>query len=140
MAKAKLKVTRIGHLNPQTKKRGYSARIVTSGTSTLDDIVAEACRNTTLHRSEAKVALDLCMEIAAEKLKQGHIVDLGPVGRLYPSCSSRWVSKVAELKLGNITPTIFYRPATTLSTAVKAATLQWTDRQEEEKEQKGQDN
>lgn len=51
-------------------------------------IVAEACHNTTLHKAEAKVALELCMENVAEMLKQGYIVDLGPVGKLYPSCIS----------------------------------------------------
>lgn len=51
-------------------------------------IVAEACHNTTLHKAEDKVALELCMENVAEMLKQGYIVDLGPVGKLYPSCIS----------------------------------------------------
>ena len=125
MANLKLKLIKSGHMNPQTKVMGYSARVITNGTSGYDDIVAHACRNTTLHKAEAKVAFELCVESVAEMLKQGYIIDLGPVGKLYPSCTSGWVEKAEDLQLSSVTPKLYYRPADEISAAIKGATLQW---------------
>ena len=79
MSKLKLKIAKSGRINPVTKTMGYSARVITNGTANYEDIVEEACHNTTLHKAEAKVALELCMESVAAMLKQGYIVDFGPV-------------------------------------------------------------
>lgn len=125
MAKLKLKVAKSGAKNPQTKKMGYVARVITNGTADYDDIVEEACHNTTVHKAEAKVALELCMESVAAMLKQGYIVDLGPVGKLYPSCSSGWVENADELQLGDIKPTFYFHATDDLTAAIKGATLQW---------------
>lgn len=125
MAKLKLKVAKSGRVNPQTKAKGFAARVITNGTAGYEDIVTEACHNTTLHKAEAKIALELCMESVAEMLKQGYIVDLGPVGKLYPSCTSGWVEKADDLKLSDVTPSLYYRPADDISAAIKGATLQW---------------
>ena len=125
MAKLKLKIAKSSTVNPQTKVMGYSARVITNGTAGYEDIVAEACHNTTVHKAEAKVALELCMESVAEMLKQGYIVDLGPVGKLYPSCSSGWVEKAEDLQLSSVVPSVNYRPAEEVTAAVKGAALQW---------------
>ena len=99
MAKMKLKVGKAGHINPSTGTVGFVPRIITSGRADYEDIVEAACSNTTLHKAEAKVAFELCMETVVEMLRQGYIVDLGPVGRLYPSCSGKWVERAEEMKL-----------------------------------------
>lgn len=125
MVKLKLKISKSGRINPVTKKMGYSARVVTNGTADYEDIVQEACHNTSLHKAEAKVALELCMESVAAMLKQGYIVDLGPVGKLYPSCTSGWVENAEDLQLSSVTPSLYYRAADDLMAAVKGATLQW---------------
>lgn len=125
MAIIKLKVVKSGHMNPQTKVMGYSARVISTGTADYEDIVKKACRNTTLHKAEAKVGLELCMEMVAEMLKEGYIVDLGPVGKIYPSCSSKWVEKAEDLQLNGVTPKLYYHPADEISSAIKGATLQW---------------
>ena len=140
MAQLKLKVSKSGRINPQTKVMGYTARVITNGTADYEDIALDACRNTTIHKAEAKVAFELCIEIVAEKLKQGYIVDLGPVGKLYPSCTSTWVENADDLKLADITPSLYYRPATEIAAAVKGAVLQWskaTDADEADKETGG---
>lgn len=140
MAQLKLKVAKSGLTNPQTKVMGYIARVITNGTADYEDIALDACRNTTIHKAEAKVAFELCIEIVAEKLKQGYIVDLGPVGKLYPSCTSTWVENADDLKLADITPSLYYRPATEIAAAVKGAVLQWskaTDADEADKETGG---
>ena len=125
MSKLKLRISKSGRINPYTKTVGFSARVITNGTTDYEDIVAEACHNTTLHKAEAKVALELCMESVAEMLKQGNIVDLGPVGKLYPSCTSKWVENAEELTLADVTPKLYYRPADDITAAIKGATLQW---------------
>lgn len=125
MAKLKLKIAKASTVNPQTKAMGFSARVVTNGTAGYEDIVTEACHNTTVHKAEAKVALELCMESVAAMLKQGYIVDLGPVGKLYPSCSSGWVEKAEDLQLSSVVPSVNYRAAEDVLAAVKGASLQW---------------
>lgn len=125
MSQLKLRILKAGRMNPQTNEKGFSARVITNGTSGYDEIVAHACRNTTLHKAEAKVAFELCVESVAEMLKQGYIIDLGPVGKLYPSCTSGWVEKAEDLQLSSVTPKLYYRPADEISAAIKGATLQW---------------
>ena len=125
MSKLKFRILKSGRINPVTKTMGYSARVITNGTADYEDIVQEACHNTSLHKAEAKVALELCMESVAAMLKQGYIVDLGPVGKLYPSCTSGWVEKAEDLQLNSVTPSLYYRAADELTAAVKGATLQW---------------
>lgn len=125
MSKNKIKVYKVRHVNPQTKVTGFSARVISNGTADYNDIVAHACRNTTLHWSEAQVAFQLCMESAAEMLKQGLIINLGPIGKVYPSCIGKWVEKAEELKLSDITPSLYFHPADDLAAAIKGATLQW---------------
>ena len=125
MAKMKLKVAKVKHVHPGTKQVGYSSRIITRGTAGYDRLVATVCRNSSLHRSEAKVALDLCMEGVAELLAEGYIVDLGPVGKLYPTCTSGWKASATDLKLTDVAASIYYRPARELAAAIKGASLQW---------------
>lgn len=121
----KLKVFKLRHKNPQTKKEGFSARVVTNGKATFEDIVADACRNTTMNKAEAKAAIELFMESVARTIRQGYIVDLGPVGTLYPSCSSGWMEKEEDLLLSNIKLKLNYRPTREVSNAIKGAALQW---------------
>ena len=125
MAKVKLKVERAGHINPHTMKVGFIPRVLTSGTAGFEEIVEEACRNTTLHRAEARAAFEVCMDKVAEMLMQGYIIDLGPVGRLYPSCSGRWVERAEDMRLEGVVPTINYRPTKAMGAAMRGAALQW---------------
>ena len=125
MTKLRLKISKSGRVNPHTKTVGFSARVITNGTATFEEIAAEACRNTTIHKAEAKVAIELCMESVAEMLKQGYIIDLGPAGKLYPSCTSKWVENAEDLTLADVTPKLNYRPADDIASAIKGATLRW---------------
>lgn len=126
MAQLKLKVVKSSRVNPQTKKMGFSARVITNGKAGYEEIVAEACHNTTLNKAEAKVAFELSMDIVAGMLKQGYIVDLGPVGKLYPSCTSGWHENADDLQLSDVKPSLYYRPSDEVTAAVKGAALQWT--------------
>lgn len=93
------------------KKSGWYGRIVTNGTAGVDKIATDASKNTSAHKAEIKMALELCMEEAASKLKQGGIVDLGPLGKLYPTTKSPWVEDVKDLKLKDVELKIAYKPS-----------------------------
>jgi hypothetical protein len=125
MPKLKLKVLMAKHQNPNTKKMGYLARIVTNGTADYEDIAKEAGRNTTLNEMEMQLAIALFMREAANKIHQGYIVDMGPMGKLYPCCNSRWVEQPDDLDLDDIRPSLYYRPSEDLASAIRSATLQW---------------
>jgi len=131
----KLKVAKSGRINPQTKQKGFAARVLTNGTANTDDIVREAGHNTTMHKAEVRMALDLCLEAAAEVLKQGYIVELGPIGKIYPSCTSGWVEKEEDLTLDDVKLSVYYRAGDEVEAAVRGAKLVWAKANDEEEEE-----
>lgn len=141
MSTLKLKVRKTKNVYPgRPSEMGYVARVVNNGTADYEDIIKSACKNTTVHKAEAKVVFELCMESVADMLKQGYIVDLGPVGRLYPSCSSSWHSDPDQMSLSEVKPTLYYRPGDDIAAAVKGATLVWAKADGEEGDDNSGDN
>ena len=122
----KIKISKAKAINPVTKALGFVARVVTNGTATFEDLCDAASRNTTLHRSEVRTGFELGLEEAAIQLKKGLIVDLGPLGKLYPSCSSGWVKAEEELSLSNVKTHVYYKPSQEISTAITSAALSWS--------------
>lgn len=122
----KIKISKAKAINPVTKALGFVARVVTNGTATFEDLCDAASRNTTLHRSEVRTGFELGLEEAAIQLKKGLIVDLGPLGKLYPSCSSGWVKTEEELSLSNVKTHVYYKPSQEISTAITSAALSWS--------------
>lgn len=137
MPQLKLKVKKSGSKNPVTKQLGFAARVLTNGTASFDDIVKEAGRNTTMHKAELRMAFELCLDSVTEMLKQGYIVDMGPIGKLYPSCSSGWYEKEEDMKLDDVKPQLYYRPGDEVEGAIKAAKLVWAKASDEEEEEGG---
>ena len=88
MAKLKLKVIKVKNVNLQTKKEGRVARVLTNGTADYSQIAEDAAEDTTFNVDEIRAAAGIFCRAAAKMLKQGYIVDLGPLGKIYPSCSS----------------------------------------------------
>ena len=134
MAQLKLKIKKSGSKNPVTKQLGFSARVLTNGTAEFDDIVKDAGRNTTMHKAELRMAFELCMDSVTEMLKQGYIVDLGPLGKIYPSCSSGWYEKEEDIKLADVKPQLYFRAGDDVEAAIKAAKLVWAKASDEEEE------
>lgn len=143
MAQLKLKVKKTGGSNPVTKQKGFVARVLTNGTADFDDIVEDAAEDTTFNQDEIRAAAGIFCRAAAKKLKQGYIVNLGPIGKLYPSCSSGWYEKAEDLKLENVKLGLYYHAGNDVEAAVKAAKLVWakaSDEEEEEEENEGGGN
>lgn len=130
-----MKVSKGVHMHPRTKVMGYSARLARIGTADYEEIVAEACRNTTLNKTEAKMAFELCIDIVIKTLKRGFIVDLGPLGKLYPSCTGKWAEKEEDLHLSSLKPKLYYRPGKEIAAAFKGAKLQWERGSKDEQEE-----
>ena len=137
MSQLKLKVKKAGSKHPITKQLGFTARVLTNGTAEFDDIVKEAGHNTTMHKAELRMAFELCIDSVVEMLKQGFIVDLGPIGKLYPSCTSGWYETEKDMKLEDVKPGLYYRAGDDVAGAIKAAKLVWAKASDEEEEEEG---
>ena len=134
MAKLTLKVKKIAFKHPQTKKAGFVARVVTNGTETFDDICEIAGMNTTYAQEEIVACAGLMLKAAARQLKNGMIIDLGPLGKLYPSVSGKWVEKEEDLALADLTPHCNYRPSQEIAEAIAGASVGWATAKDEDKE------
>lgn len=134
MAKLTLKVKKIAFKHPVTKTPGFVARVLTNGTESFDDICEIAGMNTTYAQEEIVACAGLMLKAAARQLKNGKIIDLGPLGKLYPSVSGKWVDKEEDLSLADLSAHANYRPSAEISEAIKGATLGWATAKDEKEE------
>jgi predicted histone-like DNA-binding protein len=137
MSKLTLKVKKVGMKNPTSKKQGYVARVITNGTEDFGDICEMAALNTTYAPEEIVACAGLMLKAAARALKNGKIIDLGVLGRLYPSVSGKWVENADDLSISDLTPHTNYRPSQEVREAIASATLGWAsdkDKGEQEPE------
>ena len=139
MSKLTLKVKKIAFKNPHTKEPGFVARVLTNGTESFDDICEIAGMNTTYAQEEIVACAGLMLKAAARQLKNGKIIDLGPLGKLYPSVSGKWVEKEEDLSLNDLTPHCNYRPSDEVSEAIKGATIGWANAKDEESQEQTQE-
>lgn len=104
---------------------GYYGRVVSNGKSSFTEIARNSTRNTTLHPNEAELAANLLLEGICEKLKEGYIVDMGPIGTLYPAVNGKWEVNADDLSLNDMTAKVNYRPSDEIAGAIRAASLSW---------------
>ena len=140
MAKLTLKCKKIPFKHPKTKQPGFVARVLTNGTESFDDICEIAGMNTTYAQEEIVACAGLMLKAAARQLKNGKIIDLGPLGKLYPSVSGKWVEKEDDLALTDLTPHTNYRPSQEVAEAIKGATLGWATAKDEGETEPTDDN
>ena len=133
MAKLKLKITKsiLKRKLEGVTVTGYYGRVITNGKVSFDDIARESSKNTTLHPKEASLAAELLLEGVCAKLKQGFIVDLGPLGTLYPAVSGKWEEDPKDLALADMTPRVNYKGSDDIIAAIKGATLSWATEKDE---------
>jgi hypothetical protein len=134
MAKLTLKCKKIPFKHPKTKQPGFVARVLTNGTESFDDICEIAGMNTTYAQEEIVACAGLMLKAAARQLKNGKIIDLGPLGKLYPSVSGKWVEKEEDLALTDLTPHCNYRPSQEIAEAIAGASIGWATAKDEDKE------
>jgi hypothetical protein len=134
MAKLTLKIKKIAFKHPKTKQPGFVARVLTNGTESFDDICEIAGMNTTYAQEEIVACAGLMLKAAARQLKNGKIIDLGPLGKLYPSVSGKWVEKEDDLALTDLTPHCNYRPSQEIAEAIAGAQLGWATAKDDNKD------
>ena len=91
-------------------------------------------------QEEIVACAGLMLKAAARQLKNGKIIDLGPLGKLYPSVSGKWVEKEEDLALTDLTPHCNYRPSQEVSEAIKGATIGWATAKDEGETEPTDDN
>lgn len=126
-----LKIKKVQRVNPKTREKGFSIQVITNGRISYDTIAETMCKNTTLNPHEAKLAAGLLIDQVAKYLREGYIVELGEVGTLQPSCSSGWRATEDELTKDMVKPSLFYRPADEIASAIRGAKLAWTNEDDE---------
>lgn len=135
MAQTTLKVRKVKGINPKTKQEGIVARVVSNGKSSFEDICELAGLNTTMNVAELEAAGKLILQAAARQLKNGYIVDLGPLGGIAPSVNGKWVAKAEDLAKADLTAKVNYRPSDDINAAIASAKLAWASAEDEKKEQ-----
>lgn len=106
-----------------TKK--YYANIVTDGEATIDDLVRDIEKFSSLTEPDIRGVIVALENIIQSKLAEGKIVRLEKLGSLYPALSSEGVEKAEDLTSKNIKEVyINYRPGDRLKKAIADAGLQ----------------
>ena len=128
----KIKIKKCGMVRKieGVKKSGFYGKVISNGTKTWEQIAEEASRNTTVHKAEMKVASELLLDAVTAQLKQGFIVDLGPIGKLYPAVNGKWDENGDNLQLADMKPKVNYKPGADIDAAIKGAQLSWTTEKE----------
>ena len=105
---------------------GYYGRVLTNGTKGFEEIVKTSCKNTTLDYREAELACKMMIDGIVENIKQGFIVDLGVLGKLYPAVNGKWDTDADNLSLQDMKPKVNYKAGDDIAAAIRGAQLQWT--------------
>lgn len=128
----KLKISKAKSYNPAQKKYGISARAISNGTATFAELCEDGGKNTSLNPAEVEACAKLFVQAAVAQIKKGMIVDLGPLGKLYPACTSGWFEKAEELTMDAIKTHVNYLPSDDIKAAITSASLSWAKAEEED--------
>ena len=128
----KLKISKAKSYNPAQKKYGISARAVSNGTATFAELCEDGGKNTSMNPAEVEACAKLFVQAAVAQIKKGMIVDLGPLGKLYPACTSGWFEKAEELTMDAIKTHVNYLPSDDIKAAITSASLSWAKAEEDD--------
>ena len=124
--KLKIKKTLLKRKVEGVTKEGYYGRVITNGTKSFEDILKQSCKGSTLDYREAELAAKMLIDGISENLKNGKIVDLGVLGKLYPAVNGKWDENADNLQLADMKPKVNYKAGADIEAAVKGASLSWT--------------
>ena len=133
MGNLKIKIKKCGMVRKidGQKVNGFYGKVISHGTKSFEDIVKMSCKGSTLDFREAELACKMMIDGIVDSIKQGFIVDLGPLGTLYPAVSSKWEEDPKDLALGDMTPRVNYKGSDDIMAAIKGATLSWATEKDE---------
>ena len=124
--KLKVKKTLLKRTVDGATLSGYYGRVITNGTKSFEDIVKASTHGSTLDYREAELACKMMIDGIVENIKQGFIVDLGVLGKLYPAVNGRWDTDADNLSLQDMKPKVNYKAGDDIAAAIRGAQLQWT--------------
>ena len=128
MANLKLKIKKakmVRKIDGQ-KVTGFYGRVLSNGTKSFDEIAKFSCKGSTIDPREAELAAKMLIDGIAENLRNGYIVDLGVLGKLYPAVNGKWDENADNLQLSDMKPKVNYKAGDDIAAAVKGAQLSWT--------------
>ena len=105
---------------------GFYGRVITNGTKSFEDIVKSSTHGSTLDYREAELACKMMIDGIVENIKQGYIVDLGVLGKLYPAVNGKWDTDADNLQLSDMKPKVNYKAGDDIAAAIRGAQLSWT--------------
>ena len=124
----KIKIKKCGMVRKieGVKKSGFYGKVISNGTKSFEDIVKQSTHGSTLDYREAELACKMLIDGIADSIKQGYIVDLGVLGKLYPAVNGKWDENADNLQLADMKPKVNYKAGDDIAAAVKGASLSWT--------------
>ena len=124
----KIKIKKCGMVRKieGVKKSGFYGKVISNGTKSFEDIVKTSTHGSTLDYREAELACKMMIDGIADSIKQGYIVDLGVLGKLYPAVNGKWDENADNLQLSDMKPKVNYKAGDDIAAAVKGAQLSWT--------------
>ena len=120
-----LKLKKSKALNPATKERGYRTTVKASGRFGLDALVETASKNTTMHKAELRMALELIIDTIADALKSGKTVTLPGIGTIGFSCNGVWTKTAEEQTAHDRKIGVAFYPSKDVLAAVAQAKTMW---------------
>ena len=132
MANLKLKIKKakmVRKIDGQ-KVTGYYGRVLSNGSKSFDEIAKFSCKGSTIDPREAELAAKMLIDGIAENLRNGFIVDLGVLGKLYPAVNGKWDTNADNLSLQDMKPKVNYKAGDDIAAAIRGAQLQWTTEEE----------
>ena len=94
-----------------TKQTKYNAKLVRKGTIGMEEIGKKVELLSTLHGSEARLAVDVIVDVMINAITNGQTVDLGKLGRFKASIKSKTKDTPEEVNAASISGvTCIFKP------------------------------
>ena len=120
-----LKLKKSKAYNPSTKEYGYRTTVKANGRFGVDALVETASKNTTMHKAEVRMALELMIDTIADALKSGNTVTLPGVGTIGFSCNGAWTKPAEEQTDHDRKIGVAFYPSKDVLAAVAQAKTMW---------------
>lgn len=122
-----LKLKKSKSYNPSTKEYGYRTTVKANGRFGVETLVALASRNTTMHKAEVRMALELIIDTIADALKTGNTITLPGVGTIGFSCNGTWTKTAEEQTMHDRKIGVAFYPSREVLAAVAQAKAMWEE-------------
>ena len=120
-----LKLKKSKAYNPSTKEHGYRTTVKANGRFGVDALVETASKNTTMHKAEVRMALELMIDTISDALKSGNTVTLPGVGTIGFSCKGAWTKTAEEQTEHKRKIGVAFYPSKDVLAAVAQAKTMW---------------